>query len=148
MLGRLLCVVLDRGKGDYHRLGHGTDSHQRRPKLIEALKGKVVTDVTTGSLHCCCCTASGEVFTWGDNDEGQLGDNSTEGVQKPKLVSSLKGKFIDRVACGSAHTVAWSTTQPSSACRLPEEVPMEYNHLRDLDVKVLRNRFARPVSLL
>jgi E3 ubiquitin-protein ligase HERC2 len=130
------------GKGDYYRLGHGTDSHQRRPKLIEELKDKLVTDVTTGSLHCCCCTANGEVYTWGDNDEGQLGDNSTEGVQKPKLVSSLKGKFIDRVACGSAHTVAWSTTQPSSACRLPDEVPMEYNHLRDLDVKVLRNRLV------
>ena len=37
------------------------------------------------------CTDTGEVFTWGDNDEGQLGDGTTNAIQRPKIVSALKG---------------------------------------------------------
>ena len=61
-----------RGKGDYHRLGHGTDDHVRQPKRVTALQGKKVISVACGSLHCVACTDTGEVYTWGDNDEGRL----------------------------------------------------------------------------
>ena len=44
------------------------------------------------------------------------------------------------MACGSAHTIAWSTTKPSSAGRLPREVPMELNHLQHIPMGSLRNR--------
>ena len=100
------------GKGDYHRLGHGNDDHVRRPKKVcfeffsfhefsekymlfifklfvclftkvAALQGKKVISIATGSLHCVACTDSGEVFTWGYNDEGQLGDASTNAIQRP-----------------------------------------------------------------
>ena len=78
-----------RGKGDYFRLGHGSDDHVRRPKIVEALEGKRVISVACGSLHCVVCTDKGEVYTWGDNDEGQLGDGTTNAVQRPKLVQSF-----------------------------------------------------------
>ena len=39
---------------------------------------------------------SGEVFTWGDNDEGQLGDGSTNAIQRPRIVAALQGKKINR----------------------------------------------------
>lgn len=31
-----------------------------------------------------------KVYTWGDNDEGQLGDGTTTGIQKPRLVTALQ----------------------------------------------------------
>uniref|UniRef100_A0A0B7BGT1 HECT-type E3 ubiquitin transferase n=2 Tax=Arion vulgaris TaxID=1028688 RepID=A0A0B7BGT1_9EUPU len=130
------------GKGDYHRLGHGTDDHVRRPRRVTALQGKKVIDVACGSLHCVACTETGEVFTWGDNDEGQLGDGTTNAIQRPRLVTALTGKKINRVACGSAHSLAWSTHKPVSAGRLPTSVPMEYNHLQGFDMSVLRNRLV------
>ena len=52
------------GKGDYHRLGHGNTDHVRRPKKVAALQGKKIVSIATGSLHCICCSDSGEVFTW------------------------------------------------------------------------------------
>uniref|UniRef100_A0A2C9K806 HECT-type E3 ubiquitin transferase n=1 Tax=Biomphalaria glabrata TaxID=6526 RepID=A0A2C9K806_BIOGL len=130
------------GKGDYHRLGHGTDDHVRRPRRVTALQGKKVVDVACGSLHCVVCTETGDVFTWGDNDEGQLGDGTTNAIQRPRLVAALQGKKINRVACGSAHSLAWSTHKPVSAGQLPTVIPMEYNHLQNIEMFVLRNRLV------
>ena len=50
-----------RGKGDYFRLGHGTDSHVRKPQLVEGLKGKKIVDVAVGALHCLAVTEEGQV---------------------------------------------------------------------------------------
>lgn len=49
------------GKGDYFRLGHGTDQHVRRPTLVEGLRGKRVVHVAVGALHCLAVTESGQV---------------------------------------------------------------------------------------
>nr|XP_057930110.1 E3 ubiquitin-protein ligase HERC2 isoform X4 [Doryrhamphus excisus] len=128
------------GKGDYHRLGHGSDDHVRRPRQVQGLQGKKVIAIATGSLHCVCCTEDGEVYTWGDNDEGQLGDGTTNAIQRPRLVAALQSKKINRVACGSAHTLAWSTSKPTNAGKVPAQVPMEYNHLQEIPIMGLRNR--------
>ena len=58
-----ICSVLYfcRGKGDYFRLGHGSDSHVRKPQIVEGLKGKKVVDVAVGALHCLAVTEEGEV---------------------------------------------------------------------------------------
>ena len=50
-----------RGKGDFYRLGHGTDDHVREPKLVESLKDKNIVDVAVGNLHCLAVTEEGEV---------------------------------------------------------------------------------------
>lgn len=83
----------NRGKGDYHRLGHGNGDHVRRPRKVSALQGKKIISIATGSLHCVACSDEGEVFTWGDNDEGQLGDGTTNAIHRPRLVSSLQVSF-------------------------------------------------------
>ena len=75
-----------RGKGDYHRLGHGDDSHQRTPKRVTGPLGQEkVVDISCGSLHCVVCSESGKVFAWGDNDEGQIGNDTTTAVQAPQV---------------------------------------------------------------
>lgn len=42
-------------------------------------------DIGCGSLHCIVCTESGKVFSWGDNDEGQIGNDTTQAVSVPKV---------------------------------------------------------------
>ena len=49
-----------------------------------------------GSLHCVACTDQGEVYTWGDNDEGQLGDGTTNAIQRPRFVGALQVSNILR----------------------------------------------------
>ena len=58
----IVCIFfLLRGKGDYYRLGHGTDSHVRKPQLVEGLKGHKIVDVAVGALHCLAVTEEGKV---------------------------------------------------------------------------------------
>lgn len=59
-----------------------------------------------------------------------------------KLLIGSPGKKINRVACGSAHSLAWSTNKPVSAGKLPSVVPMEYNHLQTVLISALRNRLV------
>ena len=57
----MIIVFFLRGKGDYYRLGHATDTHVRRPQMVEALKNKKVVDVAVGALHCLAVTDDGMV---------------------------------------------------------------------------------------
>lgn len=50
-----------RGKGDYFRLGHGSDSHIRKPQVAESLKTRKIVDVAVGALHCLAVTDTGQV---------------------------------------------------------------------------------------
>lgn len=87
----LTCIYIFRGKGDYYRLGHGDDSHQRTPcRVLGLLANEKVIDIGCGSLHCIVCTESGKVFAWGDNDEGQIGNDTTQAVSVPKVSLSIK----------------------------------------------------------
>jgi len=80
--------------------------------------------------------------------EMQVGDGTLTASQLPRLVVALEGHHISRVACGSAHTVAWSCGPSSgdkkarrrSPARLPQSVPLEYNSLQSVPMPLLRNR--------
>lgn len=56
------CFYYFRGKGDYHRLGHGSYEHVRRPMRVTGMQGKLIVSIATGkvieyyllSQHLCC----------------------------------------------------------------------------------------------
>ena len=88
----LTLLLFHRGKGDYFRLGHGHDSHQRSPKRVMGyLAQKKVVDIACGSLHCLACTSDGKVYAWGDNDEGQIGNDTTTACQSPFVSARREG---------------------------------------------------------
>lgn len=60
---RLTFFFPNRGKGDYFRLGHGTDVHVRKPQMVEGLRGKKIVHVAVGALHCLAVTDTGQVCT-------------------------------------------------------------------------------------
>lgn len=95
-----VCGLFFRGKGDNYRLGHGTEDHARHPKQIEALSSKKVKDIAIGSLHCMAITEDGELYGWGRNEQGQLGNPSISNFTEPTLIGGMEGKNIIGVACG------------------------------------------------
>ncbi len=54
--------------------------------------------------------ASGEIFSWGDGENGKLGHGSTDRVRKPKIISSLMkpSMFSSRVL---PFGLSWQGTQ-------------------------------------
>lgn len=88
--------------------------------------GKKIIHVAVGALHCLAVTDSGQVFGWGDNDHGQQGSGTTSVNKKPTLVVGLDGVFVNRVACGSSHSVAWSLPDNELEQDKKEAVPFAF----------------------
>lgn len=61
------------------------------------------------------------MYAWGDNDHGQQGNSSTIVNRKPALVHGLEDVPINRVACGSSHSIAW-TLQDTQVVRKVDPV--------------------------
>lgn len=60
------------------------------------------------------------MYAWGDNDHGQQGNATTTVNRKPALVHGLEGHRVSRVACGSSHSVCWTSQDtPSANCHEP-----------------------------
>jgi alpha-tubulin suppressor-like RCC1 family protein len=91
----------------------GTDTS--RPVEVVALSGSApldgVADIDTGSDHSCAVLASGSVVCWGENADGQLGDDR-RGTDsgRPRTVLDESGAAMlsgaIEVVAGRAHTCA------------------------------------------
>jgi alpha-tubulin suppressor-like RCC1 family protein len=70
--------------------------------------------ITAGAYHTCALSTTGTVYCWGDNVEGQLGNNSTTESNVPVQVAGLGGtgllSGIASIAAGQYHTCALSAT--------------------------------------
>ncbi|XP_047614990.1 serine/threonine-protein kinase Nek8 isoform X3 [Phacochoerus africanus] len=62
--------------------------------------------VDLGTAHSAAVTASGDCYTFGSNQHGQLGTNARRVSRAPCQVQGLQGIKISTVACGDAFTVA------------------------------------------
>eukprot|EP01132_Coremiostelium_polycephalum_P004737 gene4737-5913_t len=98
------------GLGEYGQLGHGSYQSKSVPTRVEINyeiagihHGGKIKQIACGYAHSVFCTDNGEVYSWGQGSKGQLGHGSTEDVQRPKLIESLRG--ITNISCGHFHTV-------------------------------------------
>lgn len=55
-----------------------TYSTYNSPKLITALQGKEVVNISCGSAHSCSITRDGQLYTWGKGTYGRLGHGDRE----------------------------------------------------------------------
>lgn len=62
--------------------------------------------ISFGEGHAAGVSGEGEVFTWGKNDLGQVGQNVGHDKNVPTKMEILKGWDVRALACGAHHTVA------------------------------------------
>ncbi|KAK5604819.1 Regulator of chromosome condensation [Crenichthys baileyi] len=97
--------VLVLGQGDVGQLGLGEDITERKKPALLSLPEKVV-QVVAGGMHTVCLSETGHVYTFGCNDEGALGrDTSEEGSEMVPAKVELSEKVV-QVSAGDSHTAA------------------------------------------
>ena len=88
------------------QLGNGTSGEMggnaHEPGLVMNLSDAV--DVSVGNNHVCAQRLGGELVCWGQNSQGQLGDNTTTDSALP--VTVMGPTTMRSVSAGSAHTCA------------------------------------------
>jgi len=63
--------------------------------------------VDCGYFHTACINESGELYTWGRGDSGQLGHGNTKNELKPKEIpKKIFSEKVRSVSCGYRHTLA------------------------------------------
>jgi alpha-tubulin suppressor-like RCC1 family protein len=67
--------------------GAGATKPLRRPTTVLGLQG--TQQLSVGDKHVCARIEGGKVLCWGENDDGRLGDGSTEARGKPTRVRRL-----------------------------------------------------------
>ncbi|XP_041357902.1 regulator of chromosome condensation-like [Gigantopelta aegis] len=103
--GSVAGVVLAVGQGDVGQLGLGEDILERgRPALVKI--PDPIMQVCAGGMHTVTVTTQGQVYTFGCNDEGALGrDTSREGSETWPGRVDLPYKIV-QVSAGDSHSAA------------------------------------------
>lgn len=93
------------GSGDCGQLGLGEDILSLKdPTPIPFLNDKCIIEISAGGLHNLALSASGEIFSWGCNDEKALGHSRPE--WEIGKVEGLEGHHVIHVACGDSISAA------------------------------------------
>lgn len=102
-------LVFAWGNNQYGQLGQGTTSTSiNLPVAVTGLlAGKHIDAVSAGSKHSIALKKdTGELYAWGYNFDGELGDGTNTNRNAPVAVTGLGGVVIVAVDCGWRHNLA------------------------------------------
>lgn len=99
------------GRFDLAALLHSDLERHNVDEDVTFLSKRKIVQISSNIYHSAAITATGELYTCGMNDEGQVSEDLSQPmVVKPRLVESLLHHRICVVACGQYHTVCVTAT--------------------------------------
>uniref|UniRef100_A0A3B5LNN9 non-specific serine/threonine protein kinase n=1 Tax=Xiphophorus couchianus TaxID=32473 RepID=A0A3B5LNN9_9TELE len=109
-------IIMTFGSGSNGCLGHGNFNDVTQPKIVEALLGYELVQVSCGASHVVAVTNEREVFAWGRGDNGRLGLGTQDTHNCPQQVC-LPAEFeAQKVVCGVDCSMVISTRCSILAC--------------------------------
>ena len=139
------------GRNVNGQVGNGANVNQSTAVAVTGLAG-AVTALAMGANHTCALLQSSAIQCWGDNTNGQLGDQTTVSRNVPTAVIGLAGP-AKGIAAGLDHTCAilndgrvqcWGDNargQLGDGTREDKNSPVLVNNLRDVIATVAAGRF-------
>ncbi|ONM14644.1 PH, RCC1 and FYVE domains-containing protein 1 [Zea mays] len=82
------------------------DTSKPLPMLVDSTNMLDVQSIACGETHAAIITKQGEVYSWGNESSGRIGNQVNIKVSRPKVVQSLASLHVKDVAYGSKHTCA------------------------------------------
>jgi alpha-tubulin suppressor-like RCC1 family protein len=88
-------------------LGIGSkDESYPKPKLNQYLNNEFVIDISCGVYHSLVLTNCGEVYAWGGNGWGQIGNGCNDNQLIPIKVKGFNNERVVMISCGDRHSMA------------------------------------------
>ena len=99
------------GNGSYGRLGHGANTDQSTPRLIDGLRGLNIVQIAFSMFHSVALTSNGKIYSWGSGqalglhqEAGESGVfNTPVPIQSVAVLNSQR--TAAQIAVGPFHTV-------------------------------------------
>jgi len=110
--GRVYCW----GLNDSGQLGNNTTNDSSVPVAVDTsgvMAGQTLTQIAAGEDQLCALDSAGTVYCWGDNEDGQLGDDSTTSSSVPVAVDAsgvMAGQTLTQIAAGQEYACALDST--------------------------------------
>ena len=98
------------GAGDGFLLGTGNEASSPVPVRAETPAGVTFADVRTSSDGSCALATGGDVYCWGDNSSGGIGNGEVENAAVPTRVLLPAGVTAASLGGGAFHNCAITTT--------------------------------------
>ncbi|XP_020030081.2 E3 ISG15--protein ligase HERC5 isoform X1 [Castor canadensis] len=93
------------GQNIHGQLGVGRIfSSTPTPQIVEHLAGVPLVQISAGEAHSMALSMSGNIYSWGKNDFGQLGLGHTKKKDSPSLIEGLDNQKVEFLSCGGSHT--------------------------------------------
>src|SRR5262249_36298985 len=107
-------TVYEWGADSNGQLGNNSTTSSSVPVAVSVtgtpMAGKTVTAIAAGDLHTVALGSDGAVYAWGQNGNGELGNNSTTGSLVPVAVSvtgtPMAGKTVVQITAALRQTFA------------------------------------------
>ncbi len=101
------------GRNEFGQIGNersGGNECQLIPIKVIGFNDEKVKQVSCGLWHSMALTESRRVFSWGQNSNGQLGQNKTDDiiVNIPSIVLLSNEISIKKISCGRFHSLLLS----------------------------------------
>jgi uncharacterized repeat protein (TIGR02543 family) len=99
-------LVYTWGAGGNYQLGDGATTNSSVPVAVATdgvLSGKTIVAIGAGEYHCLAVSSEGQVYSWGPNSNGELGNGTNTPSSVPVAVftnGALSGKTVVSV-CGT-----------------------------------------------
>jgi alpha-tubulin suppressor-like RCC1 family protein len=77
-----------------------------KSEFHEVLCGLKINDLKCGFSHTLALTSSGEVYAWGRNECGQIGDGLYDHQMTPTKLNGFHNEKVVMISCGRSHSMA------------------------------------------
>ena len=103
--------IWSKGYNSEGQLGNGQfrdfeekQKYYQKISLVDKQPQNNWVKIAAGYNFCCAINSNGQLYVWGCNQYGQLGDGTTKNKNKPQLLTNGKILFDD-VSAGSYHMI-------------------------------------------
>ena len=97
------------GSNDQGQLGNNSLVNSETPVAVQGLPAAAAIRVAAGTRHSCAIVLGGDVWCWGRNRRGQLGDGTIDGTRVATPSTAVPQPMAE-ITAGWEHTCGLSTT--------------------------------------